>query len=91
MPEKDLTLEEQNQQLREQNRQLQKALETAVKVCDEAFVHWDADRDMKVGKYLNAMSGGLKGYRADIDEMHATRNAAAKTMPLVAEGALVPA
>lgn len=47
------------------------ALRTMVKVADEAQDHWDADRDSKVGKYLSAMAGHLKGYRADLTAVHA--------------------
>ncbi len=50
--------------------ELLEALETMVKVADEAHQHWDADRDMKVGKYLLAMAGNLKGYRADLTKVH---------------------
>ena len=33
--------------------------------------HWDADRDAKVGKCLNALSGHLKKYSPDTDAIHA--------------------
>jgi len=36
-------------------------------IASEAFRHWDADEDMKVGKILQALSGRLPGYRIDTD------------------------
>lgn len=49
---------------------LTSALETMVKVADQAFNLWDADEDAKVGKYLKAMAGHLKGYREDLTQAH---------------------
>lgn len=51
---------------------LRKALRSAVAVADEAREEWDAaPAGMKAGKLLIALSGGLPGYRGDIDEIHA--------------------
>lgn len=48
------------------------ALKAAVKVADEARDEWDkAPEGMRAGKLLIALSGRLKGYRADIDAIHA--------------------
>lgn len=48
------------------------ALKTAVKVAGEAADEWDkAPEGMKAGKLLIALSGGLPGYRRDIDAIHA--------------------
>lgn len=47
------------------------ALKTMVRVADQALDHWDNDQDSKVGKYLSAMSGHLKNYRADLTAVHA--------------------
>ena len=51
---------------------LREALWTYKRVAAEAFDHWDADRDSKVGKTLRAMAGDLRGYRADLDAALAT-------------------
>jgi len=49
-----------------------KALETAIKVADEAAREWDAaPQGMKAGKLLLALCGHIKGYRPDIDSIHA--------------------
>ena len=49
------------------------ALTTVIKIADEAFEAWDKDRDMRVGKILRALGDpNMKGYRADIDAIHAT-------------------
>jgi len=50
---------------------LRSKLRYMVRLCDEVHSHWDADNDSKVGKMLAAMAGHLKGYRADITEVHA--------------------
>lgn len=47
------------------------ALRAVVALADETYGHWDRDNDMRVGKILKALAGHLKGYRADIDEIHA--------------------
>jgi hypothetical protein len=47
------------------------ACEALITAARDAHQHWDADRDMKVGKLLCAMSGYLKGYRAELDAAHA--------------------
>jgi hypothetical protein len=49
---------------------LHEALRIMVSVSNEAHTHWDEDRDGKVGKFLAAMSGHLKGYRADLTKVH---------------------
>ena len=52
--------------------ELLEALKTAVKAAEEARREWDAaPNGMKAGKLLIALGGGLPGYRADIDEIHA--------------------
>lgn len=51
---------------------LLKALETAIRVADEARIEWDrAPNGMKAGKLLIALSDPSLTYRADITEMHA--------------------
>lgn len=51
--------------------QLHVALDTAIKVADEAREEWDkAPGGMKAGKLLIALSGNLPGYREDIDAIH---------------------
>jgi hypothetical protein len=53
--------------------QLAEALEAALKIADEARKEWDeAPTGMRAGKLLIALSGGLRGYRADIDAIHDT-------------------
>jgi hypothetical protein len=48
------------------------ALKAAILVADEARDEWDAaPSGMKAGKLLIALSGHLKGYRPDIDAIHA--------------------
>lgn len=60
-----------NDTLKAQVEALRGALKTAIKVAGEARVKWDeAPEGMKAGKLLIALSGGLKGYRADIDAIH---------------------
>lgn len=60
--------------LQNENALLRAALETAVSVAAEARREWDAaPSGMKAGKLLIALSGELKGYRADIDAIHAAR------------------
>lgn len=44
-------------------------------LASEAYKHWDADHDMKVGKILKALSGALPGYDARADAFHAARDA----------------
>ncbi len=52
---------------------VKEALMAARSVAEEARVEWDeAPEGMKAGKLLIALSGALPGYRADIDEIHAT-------------------
>ncbi len=53
------------------------ALKAAVKVADEARDEWDkAPNGMRAGKILNALSGYVPKYRADIDAIHAAIAAA---------------
>ena len=59
------------QQLTKQRDELLAALENAVSVAKTAHECWDNDQDMKVGKYLIALSGGLPGYDKRTDEIHA--------------------
>lgn len=40
-----------------------------IRIAGEALIHWDQDRDAKVGKILRALSGDMPGYRADIDKV----------------------
>ena len=47
------------------------ALKSAVSIAAEAHAKWDADEDHRVGKMLMALAGWMKGYRADIDAIHA--------------------
>lgn len=35
----------------------------------DAYKAWDSDQDMRVGKILRALSGGMPNYRADIDSL----------------------
>ena len=51
--------------------ELREALRSVIKIAAEARADWDADRDSRVGKILIALSGELRGYRADIDAIHA--------------------
>lgn len=47
------------------------ALQSAIRIADEAFAAWDADNDMRCGKILRALGDPkAKGYRADIDAIH---------------------
>lgn len=58
--------------LQERVAKLETAVATAIKVADEAREEWDkAPEGMKAGKLLIALSGGLPGYRRDIDSIHA--------------------
>jgi hypothetical protein len=51
---------------------LRTALSTAIKVAEEAAREWDtAPEGMRAGKLLLALAGHVKGYRADIDSIHA--------------------
>lgn len=52
-------------------RALETALGSVVTIAKEARLAWDADKDMRVGKILIALSGKAPGYRADIDAIHA--------------------
>lgn len=45
-------------------------LEQLEKICDEIFERWD--KDMRPGKLLLALSGRLKNYRPDVDEVRRT-------------------
>lgn len=56
---------------------LRAALDSFVKIADEAATQWDNDNDARVGKMLLAMSGHAPRYRADIDAIHALRRRAA--------------
>lgn len=58
-------------QLKTRNAELAAALEAAVCFAAEAHSHWDADRDIKVGKCLLALCGNLKGYDKRMDALHA--------------------
>jgi len=55
--------------LRRRVEELENAIETMRAYADQTWRHWDADEDMKVGKRLRAMSGGLPGYDETIDEV----------------------
>lgn len=53
------------------------ALERAVRIAGEAQREWDAaPSGMRAGKILMALAGYARGYRSDIDEIHATVAAA---------------
>ena len=53
-------------------KRLLHALKSAVKLADEAFNEWDNDNDSRVGKILRFLGDPkLKGYRPDIDDIHA--------------------
>ena len=55
-------------------KELEEALESAIKVADEATREWDAaPAGMRAGKLLNALSRRALHYRADIDAIHAAR------------------
>jgi hypothetical protein len=58
-------------EMRRMSGLLLEALETFVANARETYNHWDADNDHKVGKRLAAMEGSLKGYRNDLDAVHA--------------------
>lgn len=54
------------------NTELLAALRAAVRIAEEARREWDAaPNGMRAGKLLIALGGGCKGYRADIDAIHA--------------------
>lgn len=54
------------------SKELIDALQSAIRIADEARLEWDrAPQGMKAGKLLIALAGGCKGYRADIDAIHA--------------------
>lgn len=56
----------------ETQRALVEALRKAIAVADEARIEWDrAPSGMRAGKILIALAGGVPGYRADIDGIHA--------------------
>lgn len=49
---------------------LEAGLKSAIKIADEAREEWDkAPEGMRAGKILIALSGGLPGYRKDIDDV----------------------
>lgn len=53
------------------------ALQSAIAVADEARREWDAaPNGMRAGKILIALAGGCRGYRADIDKIHAAAGTA---------------
>lgn len=59
-----------------ENARLRKALASAIKIAGEARREWDAaPGGMRAGKILIALAGGAKGYRADIDAIHAALSA----------------
>lgn len=49
---------------------LLQALIDVVGLAKEMHEHWDNDRDMKVGKYLLALSGMLPGYDGRTEDVH---------------------
>lgn len=51
----------------EESKRLRDALKRMVSLAKTAFKKWDEGEDHKVGKLLNAMTGGLPGYTADTD------------------------
>jgi hypothetical protein len=60
------------------HNELVEALQTAVRVAEEARKIWDAAPDgMKAGKLLIALSDPTLNYRADITKMHAALKKAA--------------
>jgi hypothetical protein len=51
---------------------LEQGLRAAIKIADEAAEEWDkAPQGMRAGKILLALAGHRKGYRPDIDAIHA--------------------
>lgn len=55
--------------------ELEAALRSAIRVADEARDEGDAaPSHMRAGKLLIALSGNCRGYRADIDAIHAALN-----------------
>lgn len=46
------------------------ALTSCVAMAREIHKYWDADNDSKVGKHLMALSGYMRGYRAEYDKIH---------------------
>ena len=56
----------------EENVRLIAALQSAIRIANEAREEWDkAPSGMRAGKILIALAGGCPGYRADIDAIHA--------------------
>lgn len=49
---------------------LLEALQMVVTIANEAYDHWDADHDAKVGKILIALSGASQRYDKRIDAIH---------------------
>ena len=47
------------------------ACDGIVQMAEEAYSHWDNDRDSKVGKMLCAIAAGKTGYDARADAFHA--------------------
>ena len=66
---------EQLKALQAEDERLRGLLSQVLSIAAEAREHWDADRDMKVGKLLIALSGRLPGYRTDIDAIVAAAGA----------------
>lgn len=58
--------------LRAENERFRAALQSAVDFADEAWAKWDADEDVRVGKMLIALAGGLPKYRPETDAIHET-------------------
>lgn len=54
-----------------ENERLRKALATVPVMAGLIHKLWDSDQDAKVGKWLIALAGGLPGYTALTDELHA--------------------
>ena len=56
--------------LRAENAEWRRLLQSAVDFADEAWTKWDADEDMRVGKMLVALAGGVPKYRPETDAIH---------------------
>jgi hypothetical protein len=57
------------------------ALQRVPRIAAEAAAEWDADHDARVGKILIALSGRLRGYRSDIDEIHSALSPLVEPVP----------
>jgi len=64
------SLKEQIAILNDQKNELLDALLMCADVASEVYIHWDNDRNTKVGKYLLALAGNLPRYDNRTDSIH---------------------